>query len=154
MVAVGLSLGIGTAVLAIAKTQAGDDAAQASARPASPEPPRALPNRRAAHEGNRKVLTAAQTHRLVRYANALHTCLRGRGVVASAPKKGSRAITIETAEGVGLKPLVALTTSCAAPLGEPPKPSSLQAVDSRTIVLSVPKQCLLDPKISVQAGRP
>jgi hypothetical protein len=37
-------------------------------------------------------------------------------------------------------------TPCAEPLGPPPSPSSLQAVDARTIVLSVPKQCLLDPK--------
>jgi hypothetical protein len=68
-------------------------------------------------------------------------------VDASALKKDAEAITIETAGSLGLKPLVALATACAAPLGDPPKPASLQAVDERTIVLSVPKQCLLDPKV-------
>jgi hypothetical protein len=68
-------------------------------------------------------------------------------VDASTPKKGSRTITIETAGQLGLEQLVALTTSCAAPLGDPPSPASLQALDERTIVLSVPKQCLLDPKV-------
>jgi hypothetical protein len=147
LIAVGSALGIGTGALVIARSQAVDKAAHASGRGANPEPLRPRSERHATHEANRRVLTAAQTQRLVRYAKAVHRCLTRRGVNASAPKKDSKAITIETAEDVGLEALVAITTSCAAPLGEPPKPSSLQAVDSRTIVLSVPKQCLLDPKI-------
>ena len=149
VIAVGLALGIGASAVVIARSHGGDEPALASNRSAAnPEPRRGQPERRATHETNRRVLTAAQTRRLVRYADAIHTCLTRRGVKASAPAKDSKAITIETAEDVGLKTLAAVTTSCAAPLGEPPKPSSLQAVDARTIVLSVPKQCLLDPKIA------
>jgi hypothetical protein len=97
-------------------------------------------------EANRRVLTAAQTRRLVRYATKLHACLTARGVEVAAPRKGPRAITIEAAKPVGLERLLAEMTPCAEPLGPPPGPSSLQAVDAQTIVLSVPKRCLLDPK--------
>ena len=83
----------------------------------------------------------------MRYATALHACLTRGGTDIAAPKKTSRAITLERARAVGVKGLVAATMSCAARLGDPPKPSSLQAIDARTIVLSVPKQCLLDPKV-------
>ena len=137
LIAVGSALGIGGSVVLITESRARDEPAAAKAEP---EP-------RNGHETNRKVLTAAQTRRLVRYAGALHACLTRRGLDAYAPRKDSKAITIEVGERVGLKPLVSLTSSCAAPLGDPPKPASLQAVDARTIVLSVPKQCLLDPKV-------
>jgi len=83
----------------------------------------------------------------VRYATALHACLTRSGADVAAPKKTSRAITLESARAVGVERLAAAAISCAAHLGDPPKPSSLQAIDARTIVLSVPKQCLLDPKV-------
>jgi hypothetical protein len=149
VVVVGLALGIGAAVVAIARGGDGDGAAEASPAPASSAPLRSRP----AREGNRRVLTGEQTRRLVRYATALHVCLRSRGLDVSPPAKAPRAITIEAEKAVGLERLVALVTACAGPLGDPPKPSSLQAVDARTIVLSVPKQCLLDPKVELPLER-
>jgi hypothetical protein len=145
VVAVGMALGIGAAAFAIARGGADDRVAQPS--PALPTP--AQSDARATRNGNRRVLTAAQTKRLVRYATALHACLASRGLDVAAPKKDPRAITIKAAEPVGLERLVAEMTPCTRPLGDPPKYSSLQAVDARTIVLSVPKQCLLDPKTDV-----
>jgi hypothetical protein len=138
LIAAGLALGIGTSAIAISRSQGHEEPA------AIAEERRDRP---ATHEENRRILTATETRRLVRYAGALHRCLTRRGVEAARPRKDSSAITIEMAKAVGLARLVALTTSCAGPLGDPPKPSSLQAVDARTIVLSVPKQCLLDPKV-------
>jgi hypothetical protein len=141
VLAVGLALGIGAAVALIERSGTGDRAAESVESAPAP-----------ARNQNRRVLTGEQTRRLVGYATALHTCLRNRGVDVSAPAKDPRAITIAATRPVGLKRLVQLATTCAAPLGDPPEPSSLQAVDSRTIVLSVPKQCLLDPKVA--APRP
>ena len=137
VVAVGLALGIGVAVAVIARSGADDGATKpAASRPQAAE----------ARRENRRVLTAEQTKRLVRYASALHACLRSRGINVAAPAKEPRAIAIETEKAVGLERLVGLVTGCAGRLGDPPSPSSLQAVDGRTIALSVPKQCLLDPK--------
>jgi hypothetical protein len=153
VIAVGLALGIGAAVTVIhwSDWSDPDDGAGAVSRRPAPQAP---PEPRTARDGNRRVLTGEQTRGLVRYATALYACLGDRGIDVSAPKKNPRAITIAAATPVGLERLVALSTSCAAPLGDPPKPSSLQAVDARTIVLSVPKQCLLDPKTELAAPRP
>jgi hypothetical protein len=140
VVAVGLVLGIGAAIFAIAHDGASERAMQT--RTTAAQTPA---------QANRRVLTAAQTQRLVRYAKALHACLVSRGVDVAAPRKSPRAITIEAANAVGLERLLAKMMPCAEPLGPPPGPSSLQAVDARTIVLSVPKQCLLDPKTELSA---
>jgi hypothetical protein len=137
VIAIGLALGVGAGVFVIARSDG-------SAKPVVEQAPTERGTR---HEANRRVLTAEQTRRLVRYAGALHACLGKRGVDVSEPAKDSRAITIRAAKPVGLERLVALATTCTEPLGDPPRPSSLQAVDARTIVLSVPKQCLLDPKV-------
>jgi hypothetical protein len=149
VVAVGLVLGIGAAALAIARDGEPDGVTQAAI--ATVTPSSAPSEARTPAEANRRVLTAAQTRRLVRYATALHACLTARGVDVAAPRKGPRAITIEAAKPVGLERLVAEMTPCAVPLGAPPGPSSLQAVDAQTIVLSVPKRCLLDPKTELAA---
>ena len=137
VIAIGLALGVGAGVFVIARS---DGSAEREAEQTTIE-------RGTSHEANRRVLTAEQTRRLVRYAEALHGCLRKRGVDVFEPARDSRAITIRAAEPVGLERLVTRATSCAEPLGDPPTPSSLQVVDARTIVLSVPKQCLLDPKV-------
>lgn len=143
VIAVGLALGVGTAAAVIVTSEPDEPGTLAAGRGSTE------PERDNAHEANRRVLTAAQTRRLVRYASALDQCLSRRGVELSPLRKDTRAITIESVEDVGLERLVELTTSCSAPLGDPPQPSSLQAIDARTIVLSVPKQCLLDPKTAV-----
>jgi hypothetical protein len=140
VVAVGLVLGIGAATFAIAHDGTSERAARTPTT-AAPTPA----------EANRRVLTAAQTQRLASYAKALYACLVDRGLEVTAPRKDRRAITIEAANPVGLKQLLAEMMPCAEPLGPPPGPSSLQAVDAQTIVLSVPKQCLLDPKTELTA---
>jgi len=96
---------------------------------------------------NLRVLTEVQTRRLLAYASAVRTCLRDHGVAAAEPTKAERTITLATETRVGTGRLVRLVLPCAAQIGDPPPPASLQVVDSRTIALSVPKQCLLDPKI-------
>jgi hypothetical protein len=98
-------------------------------------------------QSNLRVLTAAQTRRLLAYASAVESCLRERGIDVSGPTKQPRLITLETATAVGLHQLARLMLPCADGLGAPPSLSSLQVVDARTIALSVQKQCLLDPKV-------
>ena len=146
-VVIGLALGIGAAAFAIAR-EGGDDRV---ARPSAASASAAQSNAKATHERNRRILTAAQTQRLVRYATALDSCLARRGLDVAPPKKDSRAITIEVAEPVGFERLLAEMMPCTRPLGDPPKYASLQAIDAKTIVLSVPKQCLLDPKTEIAA---
>ena len=102
-------------------------------------------------QANLKILTPAQTRRLVRYAGDLRACFLRRGVDVDGPVIQSRTITLEATTDVGLKRLVALVFSCTAPpVGDPPSPSSLQVVDAQTVVLSLPKQCLLDPKVEAE----
>src|SRR5215210_2186731 len=59
------------------------------------------------HAENRRVLTGPQTRHLVRYATALHACLTRSGADVAAPKKTSRAITLESARAVGVERLAA-----------------------------------------------
>lgn len=103
-------------------------------------------------QGNLRILTGAQTRRLVRYAALLRACLARREVEMDGPTKHSRTITLVAATRAGIRHLAALTVSCAATLGDPPSPASLQAVDERTVALSVPRQCLLDPKVEARPG--
>jgi hypothetical protein len=98
-------------------------------------------------KSNLRVLTEAQTRHLLAYAAAVGTCLRRHGIVAGGPTTTKRTITLETETPVGTERLVHLVLPCAARIGDPPPPASLQVTDERTIALSVPKQCLLDPKI-------
>jgi hypothetical protein len=115
--------------------------------PASPveqpqaQPPSPLP------KGNLRILTPAQTRRLFRFAEGVESCLVRNGIDTVAPVAGRRTITVRSREAVGLTRLVRTVGSCAGQLGDPPTWASLQAVDARTFVLSVPKQCLLNPKI-------
>lgn len=118
---------------------------------AAPRAPADVPRARSAPSGlpqtNLRILTAAETRRLVRYAREVHACLTRNGIEAAAPTTGARAITVRTVDPVGPDRLVGVMASCAARLGDPPSPASLQAVDAHTVALSVPKQCLLDPKL-------
>jgi hypothetical protein len=98
--------------------------------------------------GNLRVLTPAETRRLLAYASAVESPLAAHGVAASGPTTEARTITLETANEVGVRQLVDLVTGCA--VDAPPSPSSLQVVDARTVVLSVAKQCLLDPKVEAR----
>jgi hypothetical protein len=98
-------------------------------------------------KSNLRVPTEAQTRHLLAYAAAVGTCLRRHGIVAEGPTKTGRTITLETETPVGTGRLVRLVLPCAARIGDPPPSASLQVIDERTIALSVPKQCLLDPRI-------
>jgi hypothetical protein len=139
---------IGVVVATIARSRAVD--AEGS-RPSSALPRAAVT--RGSHpdpalpQANLRILTPTQTRRLVRYASDLRVCFVGRGVDVDAPTIQSKTITLEATTDVGLKRLVGLIFSCTASVGDPPSPSSLQAVDAQTVMLSLPKQCLLDPKV-------
>jgi hypothetical protein len=137
-----MALAAGT--LAAVFLSSGAQAAAGSASPAGQ--PQARPPRPSLPEGNLRVLTPAQTRRLFRYAEAVDACFARNGIATVAPVARRRTITVETRQAVGIRRLVRIVESCSGRLGDPPSPSSLQAVDARTVVLSVPKQCLLDPK--------
>jgi hypothetical protein len=153
LIAGGVALAAGAAALVEATDRARLGATTTSATGPHAKTPQRRAESPALPTDNLLVLTAAQTKRLVRYASALEACLTGRGIESSGPATHRRSITIEAARDVGLRRLVGVVTSCAVTLGDPPKPSSLQAVDARTIVLSLPKHCLLDPKVEAEGRR-
>ena len=96
---------------------------------------------------NQKVLTRAQSERLVRWAGSLRSCLRQRGYPVGAVKLARTRIELAVPEGTEFHALVGAGVACGEALGDPPPASSLQTFADR-IVLYLPKRCLLDPNVS------
>jgi hypothetical protein len=95
---------------------------------------------------NYRVLTAAQSRTLVRYATRVHRCVGGE---VARPVATATRITMR-APGHSARELLRLLVGCDASVGPPPPKASLQARPGE-IVLYLPKQCLLDPA-EVAAG--
>jgi hypothetical protein len=95
---------------------------------------------------NERVLTHAESQRLVDWASSLRSCLQARGL-----EIGKRSVTrtlIELAVPRTTQHEVAeAAIRCGDGLGGPPAKSSVQIFPGH-IVLYVPKQCLLDPKVA------
>jgi hypothetical protein len=101
-------------------------------------------NRLAANE---RVLSRAQSERLVGWATELVSCANDRGIDVRPPSTSSRQISMAV-ERAAPEPrkLRALVIACAESLGDPPTGASLQ-VFARQLVLYLPLRCLLDPKV-------
>jgi hypothetical protein len=96
--------------------------------------------------GNMRVLSAADTHRLLQFAERLRTCVESRGVKVGAPVAARTRITMRFVSA-GQRRALGTVTRCGDSLGEPPQDSSLQ-VQPAQLVLYLPRQCLLDPKVT------
>ena len=87
--------------------------------------------------------------RLVAWLRRFQSCLRERGVASDAIVVTRRELSLRTRTQLSTASLVSRTLPCGDALGDPPAGSSLQVRpgDDR-IVLYLPKQCLLDPKVA------
>jgi hypothetical protein len=92
---------------------------------------------------NYRVLTAAQSRTLLRYAEAVHRCLVAHGSKVAGPVASSTRITMR-APNQSATALVHSMLACDATVGAPPADASLQARPG-VVLLFLPKQCLLDP---------
>jgi hypothetical protein len=95
---------------------------------------------------NEKVLTLAQSERLVRWAGSLRSCLHQRGFPTGTVKLARTRIELAVPQGTEFHALLRAGVKCGDALGGPPTASSLQTF-ARRIVLYLPKRCLLDPDV-------
>lgn len=101
---------------------------------------------------NYRVLTRAQTTRLLHFANGFHACLSERGLEIGTPEPLDTRIEFPVPSDANRQRLVRLAVACADGLAGPPSGATLQAVGQggSAVVLYLPKQCLLDPKVVVE----
>jgi hypothetical protein len=97
---------------------------------------------------NYRVLSAAQSRRLLAFAEAFQACMTRRGLALGRPRPQPTKIVMRLAAGVDGPDVARLSVRCADPLGGPPPGSSLvQHRGGKTIELYLPKRCLLDRKV-------
>ena len=96
---------------------------------------------------NQRVLTTAQSERLVDWSVALSACLDQRGFELEQPDVMRSRIELAIAGSPPRAKLLRAVIRCGDGLGGPPPKSSLQTFASK-IVIYVPKQCLLDAKVT------
>jgi hypothetical protein len=98
-------------------------------------------------DSNQFRLTAAQSARLVAWAETFRSCVLGKGIALGALEKSETQIRMALSPSVDVDDLLAKTTTCGDRQGGPPHRSSLQYRPGE-IVLYLPKQCLLDKKVA------
>jgi hypothetical protein len=99
---------------------------------------------------NYRVLSAAQSRRLLTFARDFRSCVNGRGIALGTPSASKTKITMRVPPGTERKRLLRVGVACGERLGEPPPGASLQvyrATNPGLVVLYLPKRCLLDPKV-------
>lgn len=155
-------IGLGAALLAAALT--GTAAAVVFARQATPDaslqrparPVASSPSTRpppGAQRDNRFLLSGAESLRLVAWARRLRTCLSGRGLHVGEPVAYAKQIDLRLYSDGSPAELSPTITGCGDQLGEPPQRSSLQFRPGK-LVLYLPRQCLLDPKVRSRSTAP
>lgn len=103
--------------------------------------------------GNERVLSPAESARLVAWLGRFRACLRERGVETDPMVVTRRELSLRTRKHVPTRSLLNRTLPCGESLGDPPTGTSLQVrPGSDHIVLYLPKQCLLDPKVAWRAA--
>jgi len=99
---------------------------------------------------NRYLLSEAESQRLVTWAGKFRACLGERGFRVGEPVAYAKQIELRLYSAASPEELVPTTTACGVSLGEPPRRSSLQFRPGK-LILYLPKQCLLDPKVRSSA---
>jgi hypothetical protein len=92
---------------------------------------------------NYRTLSAAESRRLLRYAETEYRCIVAHDAEIAAPVASRTRIRM-TAPGSSADELVRLMTACDPEVGPPPPGASLQARPGQVLVY-LPKRCLLDP---------
>jgi hypothetical protein len=140
---VGIATALGALLVAIAVLLAARDPAEV-ATPAAPAPK--AKSRAELIAANYRVLTPAQSRRLLRFAEAFASCIAARGIDIGEPEPRDTKIVMRVPAGTDPKRAVDEGVRCGEKLGDPPPGASL-ITRRRTIELYLPKQCLLDEKV-------
>jgi hypothetical protein len=102
--------------------------------------------------GNEKVLSVADSARLVAWFRRFRACVERHGIETDAIVVTRRELSMETRTHLPAATLAVRTVPCGEALGDPPTDASLQVRRGEDrIVLYLPKRCLLDPKVTQQA---
>jgi hypothetical protein len=102
---------------------------------------------------NERVLSAGDSARLVAWFRRFRSCLGEHGIETEQIVLARRELSLRTRTRVGASTLVGRSLPCGEALGDPPTNSSLQIRPGEDrVVLYLPKQCLLDPKVTRQAA--
>jgi hypothetical protein len=94
---------------------------------------------------NYKVLTAAKTRALLRYADAAFACLSNE-IDIGKPRPTKTKIVMALPAGSSLSAVTHIAVTCSAKIGDPPRDASFQ-VRGSNVILYLPKYCILDKKV-------
>lgn len=142
VLALAVALAIGAGVAALARHHSETDARKAQAwKPDAAG--KKTPAQLAA--ANYKTLKPAQTTRLLRYADAAYSCLSKR-LQLGKPRPLQTKIVMALPPGTTPRAVAELSANCAISIGDPPSDSSFQ-VRGHTVILYLPKYCILDKKV-------
>jgi hypothetical protein len=134
-------------VLAVLMLTAGCDGKGTPASPGAPVSSGKAPSSKAGPpSSNQRILTVVESQRLVDWAVALRACLGGRGLEVEEPSVMRSRIELAVAGSPSRVSFLRMIVRCGDGLGGPPAKSSVQTFASK-IVIYLPKQCLLDPKV-------
>lgn len=100
---------------------------------------------------NRIQLSHRESLRLVSWARRLGVCIDKRGVKVGEPVAYAKQIDLRLYTKSSPAELSPTITECGDSLGEPPRRSSLQFRPGK-LVLYLPRQCLLDPKVRTRTA--
>ena len=98
-------------------------------------------------DNNQILLTAAESSRLVTWAETFRSCMLTDGFALGQLEKSRTQIRMALSAHVNVEGLLANTEKCGEAQGGPPHKSSLQYRPGE-IVLYLPKRCLLDKKVA------
>jgi hypothetical protein len=123
------------------------DGGGSPARPAAVPGPKAAKAAKPTPIDNRIQLSHAASLRLLGWARRFRTCMERRGVALAEPVAHPKQIDLAIEGGSAGAGLARKVPLCGDALGEPPRDSSLQLRPGK-LVLYLPRQCLLDPKVT------
>jgi hypothetical protein len=106
----------------------------------------ATPKEAPADSSNERQLTRAQSLRLVSWAQTFRTCMVSRGASLGPLETSTTHIKMGLPASVAAEDVLDEMGVCGERQGGPPHRSSLQYRPGE-IILYLPKQCLLDPKV-------
>jgi hypothetical protein len=109
--------------------------------------PRGETSTTASGDDNQIRLTAAESSRLVEWAETFRSCMLAKGNALGPLETSETQIRMALAASIDVDQLLADTESCGEAGGGPPHRSSLQYRPGE-IVLYLPKRCLLDKKVA------
>lgn len=98
-------------------------------------------------DDNQIRLTAAESSRLVEWAQTFRSCMLTKGNALGPLETSETQIRMALAASIDVEQLLADTEDCGEAQGGPPHRSSLQYRPGE-IVLYLPKRCLLDKKVA------